>query len=68
MDNEYVISQQPNNHDITFSVPLEDGVEAIELIKLSKGKFYWKGEEVEDKQKVYERFCEWMSRATRSDL
>ena len=33
------------------------------MIKLSEGKFYWKGEEVTDKEKVYERFCEWMGHA-----
>ena len=43
--------------DIIFTVnsdPLE------ELIRISKGTFYWKGEPVEDTQKIHERFCEWM--------
>ena len=31
-----------------------------ELIRLSEGKFYWKEEEVEDVNKIYERFSEWM--------
>jgi len=34
-----------------------------EIIKLSKGKFYFKGEEVEDKYQVYERFNEWLTLA-----
>jgi hypothetical protein len=33
---------------------------AEEMIKLSEGKFYFKGEEVEDKYQVYERFNEWL--------
>jgi len=31
-----------------------------EVIKLSEGKFYFKGELVEDKYQVYERFHEWL--------
>jgi hypothetical protein len=34
-----------------------------EIIKLSEGKFYFKGEEVEDKHQVYERFHEWLTQA-----
>ncbi len=32
-----------------------------EMIKLSEGKFYFRGEEVEDKYQVYERFNEWLT-------
>ena len=31
-----------------------------EAIRIKKGKFYWKGQEVKDKYKVYERFNEWL--------
>jgi hypothetical protein len=34
-----------------------------EVIRISKGKFYFKGEEIEDKYQVYERFNEWMTMA-----
>jgi len=34
-----------------------------EVIKLSEGKFYFRGEEVEDKYQVYERFHEWLKMA-----
>jgi hypothetical protein len=34
-----------------------------EVIRISKGKFYFRGEEVEDKYQVYERFNEWMTMA-----
>jgi len=36
---------------------------AEEMIKVSEGKFYFKGEEVEDKYQVYERFNEWLTQA-----
>jgi len=42
-----------------FSIE-EDG-KFEEVLKLEKGKFIFKGEEVKDVNKVYERFCEWMS-------
>jgi len=29
------------------------------LILIKKGKFYWKGKEVKDVDKIYERFCRW---------
>jgi hypothetical protein len=34
-----------------------------EVIRISQGKFYFKGEEVEDKYQVYERFNEWLKMA-----
>ncbi len=34
-----------------------------EVIRISKGTFYYKGDEVEDKYEVYERFNEWMTLA-----
>jgi hypothetical protein len=34
-----------------------------EVIRISKGKFYFRGEEVEDKYQVYERFNEWLKMA-----
>jgi len=34
-----------------------------EVIRLAEGRFYFKGEEVEDKYQVYERFNEWLKRA-----
>ncbi len=30
------------------------------IIEITKGKFYWRGKEVKDKYKVYERFNEWL--------
>ena len=37
-----------------------------EIIKLTKGTFYFKGEAVEDKHQVYERFNEWMTMANQN--
>jgi hypothetical protein len=34
-----------------------------EVIRISKGKFYFRGELVEDKYQVYERFNEWLKMA-----
>ena len=34
-----------------------------EVLKISQGKFYYKGELVEDKYQVYERFNEWLTMA-----
>jgi hypothetical protein len=34
-----------------------------EVIRLAEGRFYFKGELVEDKYQVYERFNEWLKMA-----
>ena len=34
-----------------------------EVLKISQGRFYYKGELVEDKYQVYERFNEWLKMA-----
>jgi hypothetical protein len=39
-----------------------------EVIRLSEGKFYYRGEEVEDKYQVYERFNEWLKMAEQNRL
>ena len=58
-DQELVLKTEPvqENPLIVFSAKQE------EVIRISQGKFYFKGEEVEDKYQVYERFHEWMSAA-----
>ena len=33
-----------------------------EVLKIAQGRFYYKGELVEDKYQVYERFNEWLTR------
>jgi hypothetical protein len=58
-DQELVLMTKPvqENPLIVFSAKQE------EVIRISQGKFYFKGEEVEDKYQVYERFNEWMTMA-----
>jgi hypothetical protein len=34
-----------------------------EILKIAQGRFYYKGELVEDKYQVYERFNEWLKMA-----
>jgi hypothetical protein len=55
-DQESVLMSKPAQETplIVFSTKQE------EVIRISKGKFYFKGEEVEDKYQVYERFHEWL--------
>jgi len=33
------------------------------VMRLSEGKFWWKGEEVKDVNNIYKRFCQWMDKA-----
>lgn len=46
----------------TFRVTNSDG-EMIEIIKISRDGFFFKGEKVEDPHNVYERFNEWLKMA-----
>jgi hypothetical protein len=54
----------PPPASLTFHAE-QDG-ENIEIIRLTKGTFYFKGEPVEDKNEVYERFSEWMTIANQN--
>ena len=56
-DQQLVLMTEPvQENTIRFSAKQE------EVIKISQGKFYYKGELVEDKYQVYERFNEWLTR------
>lgn len=61
MENEYEYKESINmnkehaNPSITF---WDSNIEPI--IVINKGKFIWKGEEVEDVHNIYERFNEWL--------
>ena len=56
------VDKKTNNVSASQLYPLDlhfwDGVN--DMITLSKWKFYRKGREVKDANKVYERFSEWM--------
>jgi hypothetical protein len=55
-DQELVLKTEPvQENTLRFYAKTE------EVIRISKGKFYFRGEEVEDKYQVYERFNEWMT-------
>ena len=57
-DQQLVLMTEPvQENTIRFSAKQE------EVIRLSEGRFYYKGELVEDKYQVYERFNEWMTLA-----
>ena len=54
-DQELVLKTEPvQENTLRFYAKQE------EVIRISKGKFYFRGEEVEDKYQVYERFHEWL--------
>ena len=57
-DQELVLKTEPvQENTLRFYAKQE------EVLRLAKGKFYYRGEEVEDKYQVYERFNEWLTLA-----
>ena len=57
-DQELVLKTEPiQENTLRFYAKTE------EVIRLSEGRFYFRGEEVEDKYQVYERFHEWLKMA-----
>jgi hypothetical protein len=50
------LSPEYSNPSFTFT----DGTTNEPIMVIKKGKFIWKGEEVEDVYNIYERFNEWM--------
>lgn len=46
------------NNSIIFT--FKEGKEHVEVMKLVEGKFFWHGEEIEDKYEIYERFNDWL--------
>ena len=57
-DQELVLKTEPvQENTLRFYAKQE------EVIRLSEGRFYYRGELVEDKYQVYERFNEWLTMA-----
>ena len=54
LQDKLVVTGEQTTNSIRLHVNTE------EVIRLSEGRFYFKGEEVEDKYQVYERFNEWL--------
>lgn len=59
---DYEIKNNEVNNIIFFDKYPND---KEEIIRLSKDSFYYKGEKVEDKYQVYERFNEWLKNQER---
>ena len=54
LQDKLVVGNQTDLNSIRFYAKQE------EVIRLSEGRFYFRGELVEDKYQVYERFNEWL--------
>ena len=60
MKKEIKVEEKPKVvAEISFFAPTSK--EAI--MTITKGKFIWKGKEVKDTNKIYERFSEWLAMA-----
>jgi hypothetical protein len=55
--NLVLMTEPVQENTIVFSAKQE------EVLRISQGRFYFRGEEVEDKYQVYERFNEWLTLA-----
>jgi hypothetical protein len=50
--------EMPKVNDIIFTTGRWN--DNKEVMRISKGKFFWKGVEVKDAKNVYERFHQWL--------
>ncbi len=55
-ENTFKLDDDLSSQSIIFHLP-----EAVEMLKISRDGFFYKGEKVEDVNKIYERFTEWMN-------
>ena len=60
------LMEQEEQNLVLMTEPVQENLlrfyaKTEEVIKISQGRFYYKGELVEDKYQVYERFNEWMT-------
>lgn len=54
----------PSQNTLTFHLT-EDG-EFVEVLKINKDGFFYRGEKVEDVHQVYERFNEWLTKSLKT--
>lgn len=47
----------------TIQFHLTENNEQVEILKITKEGFFFKGEKVEDVHNVYERFNDWLTKA-----
>jgi hypothetical protein len=64
MKNEITLKDTTTPSTLIFNT--EEGGNLVEVLKISKDGFYYKGERVEDINKIYERFSEWMNLAEKN--
>ena len=60
MSEEIGLNMPEPQSDISWTINDSNG-QPQEVIRLSKGKFFAMGKEIEDTEHLYERFCAWMS-------
>lgn len=58
------MKQDTPNPEIKFTLNNEPN---IEILKISRDGFFYKGERVDDVHNVYERFNEWLTLAEKKD-
>jgi hypothetical protein len=63
MNEDINLNQPQDPSSIMLCLAGEKINENIEIIKISKEGFFYKGEKVEDIHNIYERFNEWLSGA-----
>ena len=54
METDTIRTEEVKDPNMIFSL---NDTNYKEIMKISKGKFYWKGQEVEDVQGIYEKVC-----------
>lgn len=64
LENDHGLEIPQGDKSIIFSL---DGETPSEVMRISKGKFYWKGQEIDDIHDIYERFNEWLTKAEMTD-
>ena len=57
-----------NPNQIILQIDGEKINEPIEIIRISKDGFYYKGERVDDIHNVYERFNDWLKLAEKKNV
>ena len=62
-ENKVYVGDADTSSSALVTFFLGHGDEAVEVMRIAKDGFYWKGERVDDVHNVYERFNEWLTSA-----
>ena len=57
-----------NSNQIILQIDGEKVNEPIEIIRISKEGFFYKGERVDDIHNIYERFNDWLKKTERKPI